>query len=107
MANIDLKEKPGLENFRRRAGRPAGKNYKCITLTLSEEAVIRLKEMAQKKDMTISQFITDHFDLPYYKELPSSKGKKGTDKNSDKKTGYKDSISRPLLIAEEEKPYEK
>lgn len=53
------------------AGRPAGKKYKCVTLTLDEEAVEILKSMAKEKGMTISQFITDHFNLPYYKNLPT------------------------------------
>ena len=53
------------------AGRPSGKKYKCITLTLDEEAVEILEFMEKEKRMTISQFITDHFRLPYYKNLPS------------------------------------
>lgn len=102
MANIDLVEKTGRGGAREGAGRPAGKNYKCITLTLSEEAVIRLNEMAKEKCMTISQFITDHFNLPYYKDLPSKKGIKNQKNNPNKNPKYGLNFSE-MLAAEENK----
>ena len=66
-------EKSKRGGARKGAGRPSGKKYKCVTLTMSKEAAEILKGMADEKGLSISNFIIEHFSLPDYKNLPSKK----------------------------------
>ena len=59
-------EKSKRGGARKGAGRPSGKKYKCVTLTMSKEAAEILKGMADEKGLSISNFIIEHFSLPTY-----------------------------------------